>query len=74
MTADYYRENIVVEHVISFNHFTGTNSLFMQDNARSHVARKVLDYLNQMGIPIMQWPPKIPDLNPIEHGITSTET
>lgn len=67
MNADYYLENIVVEHVMPFGHFMGPNSFFMQDNARPHVAREVLYHLNQVGIPIMQWPPGSPDLNPIEH-------
>lgn len=39
MNADYYLENIIVEHVMPFVPFLGPNCLFMQDNARPHVAR-----------------------------------
>lgn len=67
MNADFYLENIIVEHVMPFAFFVGDNFLFMQDNARPHVARQVLDYLHQVDIPYMEWPPKSPDLNPIEH-------
>lgn len=67
MNANYYLENIVVEHVMPFVPFLGPNCLFMQDNARPHVARQVIDYLNAVAIPLMEWPAHSPDLNPIEH-------
>lgn len=67
MNADYYLENIVVEHVMPFMSFVGPNFLFMQDNARPHIARQVIDYINAVDIPLMEWPPYSPDLNPIEH-------
>ena len=41
--------------------------LFMQDNARPHVARMSMDFLNEHGIDVMDWPPHSPDVNPIEH-------
>lgn len=38
MNADYYRQNIVLEHVMSFAPFVGPNLLFLQDNARPYMA------------------------------------
>lgn len=67
MNADYYLENIVVAHVMPFAPFLEPNFLFMQDNARPHVARQVIRYLNDVEIPFMEWPPNTPDMNPIEH-------
>lgn len=67
MNATFYLENIVVEHVMPFGPFLGQDFLFMQDNARPHVAREVLDYLNNVGLPVIEWPPRSPDMNPIEH-------
>ena len=41
--------------------------LFMQDNALCHKAIPVLEFLQENRVPIMEWPPQSPDLNPIEN-------
>ena len=41
--------------------------VFMQDNARIHTAKKVQKWFEEEGIPLIEWPPYSPDLNPIEH-------
>jgi hypothetical protein len=41
--------------------------IFMQDNAPCHKATEVFDFLAEHRVPIMQWPPQSPDLNPIEN-------
>jgi Transposase/DDE superfamily endonuclease len=41
--------------------------IFMQDNAPCHRATEVLDFLAENNIPVMEWPPQSPDLNPIEN-------
>ncbi len=40
---------------------------FIQDNAPIHRAKKVAAWFKEYNIPVMQWPPYSPDLNPIEH-------
>ena len=45
----------------------GADRIFVQDNARCHVAQNVTTYLNNNKINfISDWPPYSPDLNPIE--------
>jgi len=39
---------------------------FMQDNAPIHKAKKTLKWFEDQGIPVVEWPPYSPDLNPIE--------
>lgn len=62
-----YITEILSEHVVPFAGYIGDNFLLMQDNARPHTARIVRDYLNEVDIETLDWPPRSPDLNPIEH-------
>ena len=39
----------------------------MQDNASIHTANAVKRWFQEIGIPLSDWPPYSPDLNPIEH-------
>lgn len=41
--------------------------MLMHDNARHHVARVVVEYLDEVNIQRLQWPPRSPDLNVIEY-------
>ena len=41
--------------------------LFMQDNASCHKSTEVLEFLRENRVPVMEWPPQSPDLNPIEN-------
>lgn len=67
MTAHRYITEILEEHVVPYAGFVGEGFTLMHDNARAHTAGIVRDYLQEVGIPVMQWPARSPDLNPIEH-------
>lgn len=67
MNAEFYIENILQVHVMPYAPFIGPDFIFMQDNARPHVARACIEYLNEVRIEVMNWPARSPDLNPIEH-------
>ena len=41
--------------------------IFMQDNATIHIAHAVRNWFQAIAIPLVDWPPYFPDLNPIEH-------
>jgi hypothetical protein len=55
------------EHGVPFAPFVGVDFLLMHDNARPHVAQITRQYLHDVGIQVLRWPPMSPDLNPIEH-------
>ena len=40
---------------------------FMQDNAPIHTAKRVSAWVKDRAIPVLDWAPYSPDLNPIEH-------
>ncbi|XDV17320.1 hypothetical protein PO909_023200 [Leuciscus waleckii] len=41
--------------------------ILQQDNATSHTARSVREFLHDSNVSVLPWPAKSPDLNPIEH-------
>jgi len=41
--------------------------IFMQDNAPIHTAGEVKEWFENIGIPLLEWPPYLLDLNPIEY-------
>lgn len=45
----------------------GDPCIFMQDNAPTHTAAIVMNYFSRRRYEVMEWPPKSPDLNPIEN-------
>ena len=45
----------------------GDPRIFMQDNAPQHTAKAVMSYLSGRPYEVMEWPPRSPDLNPIEN-------
>jgi transposase len=67
MTADRYIRDIIEPHVVPFAPLIGDDFMLMHDNARPHVARIVNEYLDEVELNRLVWPPKSPDLNPIEH-------
>lgn len=67
LTAARYIEDILQDFVVPYAGFIGNDFLLMHDNARPHAARITHQYLNEVNIPVMEWPALSPDVNPIEH-------
>ena len=65
LTAQQYRERILEPCVVPV--VRQNNLIFQLDNARPHVARECMDYLEASQIEILPWPAFSPDLSPIEH-------
>ena len=56
---------IVVDHFD--NHPLATRPVYMDDNARPHLAQSVTQFMQKNAITTLPWPAMSPDLNPIEH-------
>ena len=50
-----------------FSEMDMSNKVFMQDGAPAHTAKNTKNFLQERGISVLKWPPKSPDLNPIEN-------
>ena len=66
LKAVCYREDIILPHVVPFLQAHPDMTL-KHDNATSHTARSVRDFLQNRNVSVLPWPAKSPDLNPIEH-------
>lgn len=67
LNGSRYIEECLEPHVVPYAHFIGEEFIFMHDNARAHTAGIVNEYLSEVGITVMGWPARSPDMNPIEH-------
>lgn len=67
MTSSRYVNEVLQPYILPLKHQLGQNFVFMQDNARSHTARKTMEFLVQNEIKLLNHPPDSSDLNPIEY-------
>lgn len=67
ITGQRYRDHIILPNVVPFFEQHGQDMTFVDDNARPHRARMVNEALIEHNVTRMEWPPRSPDCNPIEH-------
>ncbi len=67
LTAERYSDEFLHPIVRHFAAAVGQDFILIQDNARPHTTRAVMEYLDQEGINVMEWPARSLDLSPIEH-------
>ena len=66
LNGPIYRQNILDASVVAHfdNHSLNTRPVFMEDNARPHRARVVIDYLGDESITTLPWHARRLDINP----------
>ncbi|CAH1968563.1 unnamed protein product [Acanthoscelides obtectus] len=62
MNAQRYIHEVLEPHLDTL-----ADPTFQQDNARLHVARVTIDFFQHSDVTLLPWPPRSPDLSPIEH-------
>jgi transposase len=67
MTAVIYRDDIIIHIIEPFGAIHGPEFVSMRDNARQHIANVIRQELVVANINVLEWSPRNPDLNPIEH-------
>ncbi|CAH2009467.1 unnamed protein product [Acanthoscelides obtectus] len=66
MNAQHYIHEVLEPHLLPYLD-TLADPTFQQDNARPHVARVTIDFSQHNDVTLLPWPPRSPDLSPIEH-------
>jgi transposase len=66
LTAIRYVQEVLRSVVVPYFRRVN-NDLFQQDNARPHIANVSRDFLDDSQVDLLPWPPRSPDLSPIEH-------
>lgn len=69
LTGPRYQQEILDRVVVPHfdDHPLLTRPVYMDDNARPHRSRAVIDFLRRSAITTLPWPARSPDMNPIEH-------
>ncbi|GFX75285.1 transposable element Tcb2 transposase [Trichonephila clavipes] len=69
VTEQPYKDEVLKPHVKLFRGAIGQDLIFMGNNASTHGAYVVEDFLEEEGIYQIEWPENSPDLNLIELGL-----
>jgi transposase len=65
LSAARYRDEVLTPHMLPA--MTLRRKVFQHDNARPHTTRATVDFLANQNVTVLPWPPKSPDVSPIEH-------
>ncbi|CAH1988414.1 unnamed protein product [Acanthoscelides obtectus] len=70
MNAQHYIHEVLELRLLPYLD-TLADPTFQQDNARPHVARVTIDFFQHTDVTLLPWPPRSPDLSPIEHLVVA---
>lgn len=61
-------QKILADHLLPyFDRFRAENLTFMHDNASVHASASTNKWISDRNIPLLEWPARSPDINPIEN-------
>jgi len=67
MDSEYYQEVLELGLLDCAKRIGGQNFIFMQDNAPIHKSASTMAWLDDHDVRLLDWPPRSPDMNPIEN-------
>jgi len=67
MNSEVYLDLLKEKVIPNLRERLGKNFILQQDNARPHIAKKVMQFFVEKKITILKWPSKSPDLSIIEN-------
>ena len=78
MDSEYYCEELLSQLIPEMTALSGGEFIFQQDGARSHTSKYTISYISN-NLPVNadlllpeDWPPRSPDLNPMDYSIWSS--
>ncbi|CAH1991400.1 unnamed protein product [Acanthoscelides obtectus] len=72
MNAQRYIHEVLEPHLLLYLDILA-GPTFQQDNARPQVARVTIDFFQHNDVTLLSWPPRSPDLSPIEHVLLNLQ-
>lgn len=67
MKSEDYQEVLSMGLLNCAGRIGGANYIFMQDNATIHKSHSTMAWLEENGVRTLPWPPRSPDMNPVEN-------
>ena len=70
--AEYYTNNLLPKLIENCNNLVPNDFIFQQDGVPAHTSRLAQDWLEQHSPDFImkdEWPPKSPDLNPLDFHV-----
>ena len=67
MNAECYEEILSTQMLPSASELLGHHYAFQHDNDPKHTAKRIMAFLKQKHVQVLEWPPQSPNFNVIKH-------